>query len=75
MSPVFATAFWDGLAGPSALYAAPVGYRPAISHLTSGNSFALVGVILAGTMRELDVGAGTTTAGIEGQLAFEFWAG
>ena len=76
-SSVFVTAFWTGLAGPSALYAETPAYRPYIANLTFLDSFALVGVFMNNAMCELNAGQ-IATDGTEGrtrggdQLSFQF---
>ena len=74
-STVFLAAFWSSLAAPASLYASVPTFRPAISDLSSANSFALVCAILNRAYSECvnDRAAATTSSSTGGQqLSFDF---
>jgi hypothetical protein len=70
------TAFWAGLASPSAVYASLPQYRPLICDLTFFAPFAVVGDLISQSMREADAGRKATSdrsAGAEPeQLTLKF---
>jgi hypothetical protein len=72
ISPVFAAAFWAGLASPASLYAGHPPYRPIINNLTFAEPFVLVGVILTEAMATSQNDGSAAASTSESQYTFNF---